>query len=88
MLTFFRQGEVLKISEEDCGSFEVQIVTKLNDLGNIYVLENYDLQVLVSSTSSSVIFYKFMKKKSKWKEYYRIDEVRGQIYYRSQTLQL
>lgn len=47
-------------------------------------MENKDFQVLASSTSSSVIFYKYSTKNSRWKEYdnTKIPEVRGQIFYK------
>lgn len=87
LLTFFRQGEVIRVSCKDISDYSFETVTRSNDLGNIYLIENEKDQVLASSTSSSVIFYRSKRKCSSknktWRESDRIPEVRGQIYYRA-----
>lgn len=59
VLTFFRQGEVIRVKTDDISNYFPEIVTKTNDLGNIFFMENDYYQVLASSTSSSVIMYRF-----------------------------
>lgn len=72
-LTFYRQGHCVAVKENDMEEKKVYKITDA-ELGSMYLI--YE-ECLVVRQSSSILFFKFDKEHDQWKEFTRIDHMRG-----------
>lgn len=77
ILHLYRQGHCVTSSAFDTTENRLELVTD-SDFGSMFLL--YD-KALVVRSSSSVLFFKEHHETGLWTEYYRLNEMRGQIFY-------
>ena len=75
--TFYRQGHCFTINAENPGETKFEKITDA-DLGTMYLL--FD-EALVVRSSSSILFFKIDPETMLWKQYHKLENKRGQIYF-------
>ena len=75
--TFYRQGQCFTVNTSNTTECKFEQLP-LNDMGTMYLLFE---KALVVRSSSTILFFKIDEETGLWKEYHRIPNMRGEIYF-------
>ena len=75
--TFYRQGQCFTVNAKNSSECKFEQLP-LFDMGTMYLLFE---QALIVRSSSTILFFKIHTETGVWTEYYRLNNMRGEIYF-------